>query len=298
MLDQKYLDNLILQDGGIYTGLDLEGSYKLCKEIANSHYENFPVASALAPKSRRKYVYAIYSFARIADDIADESDNSKEDKLKILNRLEEYLTQKNAPENPLFFAIYDTLDNTQITEEPLQKLLKAFKSDSDFNHPKNWDDVLNYCKFSANPVGELVLRVFDEYNEENIIYSDAICTGLQLTNFWQDLSRDLPNGRNYIPKDLIEKYQINLNDIGSQPEKKLQALLDEIILYTENLFQKGEMLTKKLISKRLRLEIKLTLEGGKKILSKVKRSKTRIFAERPKVKKVELFKLLIKSVLS
>lgn len=298
LLEKIYLDNLIEKDGGSFSGQSLEDSYKLCAKISKSHYENFPVASLLAPKEKRKYVQVIYTFARLADDIADESNYNKVKKIEILDRLEEFLILKNAVDNPLFKALYDTLNAAEIPEAPLLKLLKAFKMDSDFNHPQNLDELFNYCDYSANPVGEIVLRIFDEYDSEKIEYSDSICTGLQLANFWQDLSRDLPNNRVYIPNDILEKYNISIEKLGKAREENLQSLLNELYLITANLFKKGEKLPKILNSKRLRLEINLTLEGGKKILSKTKRLKTIIFVERPKVKKLELFNILLKSFFS
>lgn len=294
MLKKEYFDNLILEDGGKYSGLNLEQSYRLCAEVTKSHYENFPVASLLVPKDKRKYVQVIYTFARLADDIADESDFSPEEKIKLLNEIIISLNNKT-PKNPLFIALQDTLSKTKIPKDPLIKLISAFKMDSEFKQSKNWDELLFYCENSANPVGELLLRIFDEYNEENAQYSDAICTGLQLVNFWQDFSRDLKINREFIPKEILNKYKINIHNINENDSSVIATMLEEIYEFTDQMFQNGKKLIGNLKSQRLKFEIKLTLEGGMAILKKVRKQKNLIFVNRPSLKKYELAGLFFKS---
>ena len=199
-------------DGGNYRADGLTESYAFCHWLATEHYENFPVGSVFIPAHERPHIYAVYAFARIADDIADElGEIDEQERVAALDRMKERLNDDipDFPANPVFAALNYTMRKLSIPEDPPAKLIEAFKKDVEFTQPDDWDDLMDYCDKSANPVGELVLRIFDNYNETTKIYSDKICTGLQLVNFWQDLSRDISKKRYYIPKKILEKYGIN-----------------------------------------------------------------------------------------
>ena len=282
-----------------YKAVSIDEAFNFCKKIAENHYENFPVGSILIHKYLRKYFYAIYAFARIADDIADEYSKkfTKSETLKLLyeyeNCLQQIYSQNENSEfsNPIFVALKDTVNKFQIPISPFQKLLTAFKSDVNFKQPNDFSDLFAYCENSANPIGELLLRLFDEYNETNLHYSNCICTSLQLINFWQDLSVDLRNGRCYIPKSIIKKhfdfetfcaFEINEKFIANY-EKQINDIVQQIHSQAKNLMDEGKNLLRYINNFRFKLELKAIIFGGEILLRKIKKMETKIFLKRPKI---------------
>lgn len=302
------LKALCENDGGQYKVNSLSESYDFCKKLALGHYENFPVASVLLPKDKRKYVFSVYAFARIADDIADEDQIPQEQKLTLLSKFKTMLYPCNTVTNdelvnycnhPIFASLHDTINELKIPKYTLEKLLIAFSKDSEFKQAVSWADTLDYCVYSANPVGELVLRVFEEYNKEKAYYSDKICTGLQLANFWQDLSVDIPRGRHYIPKEIFEKHKINQDNLLIQKNSIIfSSVLDEVNCFTIELFEEGKKLINLLKSRRLRLEISITVNGGIRILEKVMKNKENILLNRPNLSKLDILSVFFKSIAS
>ena len=296
MLNIELLE-LIKKDGGRYKANSLDEANKFCREIAESHYENFPVASKLMPEKERQDVFNIYAFARIADDIGDELKVSPEEKIKALNKYEELLFDAElisaTQGNPVFIALNNTVKAKSLPKETLQRLLTAFKMDSDFVQPNTYEDIENYCHYSANPIGELVLRVFRLWNKVTEPLSNAVCTGLQVANFWQDLSRDIPNGRIYIPKSVLEEYSIE--NINTCDKETLNDLMFELCNYSESLLLQGLKLPRKLKPFKLKLEIAATIEGGLKIVNETRRLQSRIFTERPELSKLNFAIILIKA---
>jgi squalene synthase HpnC len=290
---------LIKADGGKFRVSNTEDAYKFCEKIAVNHYENFPVGSLLIPKKHRKYFYSVYAFARLADDIADElTEYAEKDRIDALNQLARlaemsFLDDKSI-QNPIFMSLSDTIKQRNIPVEPFLKLIEAFKSDVIFNQPYTHDDNINYCKNSANPIGELVLRITENYNPENAEYSDAICTGLQLVNFWQDISTDYKIGRIYIPEMFLNKYNLKSNNIlNYYNNKSFNSCLTEIYDYTENFFSFGKNLINCLTGMRLKLEISLTIEGGLKILEKLRKLGPVIVNQKPEINKKDFGIILI-----
>jgi squalene synthase HpnC len=287
----------------IFSGYDLLSSYKFCEHIAKKHYENFPVGSILLPRDRRRFLYSIYAFARFADDIAD-SDRinlSTDERLRALTILEENLKelQNNPPvNNPIFLALKDTIEKKELPIEPFLRLITAFKMDVNFEQPDNWDALEYYCFHSANPVGELVLRVFGEYNERTITFSNQICTGLQLVNFWQDLSIDLKKGRIYIPKSIFENYRCDVSKIFEEGYKeKVNLVLKDILERTNDYFLDGWKLVWLLTNNRLKFEISAIIYGGVKVLKKEFRLGYNLLFKRPKLNFFDYFNIFLKSVL-
>jgi len=263
------------------------------------HYENFPVGSLFIPKKQRKYIYAVYTFARIADDIADELETDKGTKLELLNNYQLLLFDNKDTTNPIFLALRDLNEKLRIPTTPYEKLLKAFSMDSDFQQPASYDDLFHYCSNSANPVGELILRIFNIYNAQTSKYSDNICTALQLVNFWQDFSLDLKKNRVYIPKSVLSEYDLNISDLnGSLKDGNKQKLLKELFDKTQELFDQGKPLIRLLKPFRLKLEIAATINGGECILIKEKQLGTKLFTERPKIRKSDLIRIMINAVRS
>ncbi|MBM2813415.1 MAG: squalene synthase HpnC [Ignavibacteria bacterium] len=277
------------------TGLD--ESYAFCRKVAFSHYENFPVASILLPKQQRDYIAAIYTFARIADDIADElTEIPIERRLDALARMEALLRIKT--HNPVFMAIAATMAAFSIPSLPFQKLLEAFRRDVGFVQPENFDSIKNYCEHSANPVGELVLRIFGLYSAETAPLSDAICTGLQLVNFWQDLTVDLKKERCYIPKDYLIKYELSKENLQDEKKSiKLELCLSELYDLTESFFTLGRGLIPLLKHFKLKLEIAATIAGGSFVLDKVRMLGTDILNKRPAISgKIDVLRVIFRTI--
>lgn len=225
-----------------------DAAYAHCSQIASSHYENFPVASVLVPLRMRKHLVAFYAFSRKADDIADEPwTSSVQDRLAALHKLEQALTDPSSKStDPVIIATRASLRDCNIPPTPLLRLLEAFRRDVHFIAPLTWEDVLTYCSFSANPVGELFLRLDHNgspVSTEALAASNAVCTALQVTNFLQDLSVDLARGRSYLPLPV-----------------------DEVIARTRELYRKGWPVVAAARSYRVRLELRAILAGGQTIL--------------------------------
>lgn len=298
------LFDLTLHDGGSLGVFTRNEAYAFCEEIATSHYENFPVGSLIIPKKQRPHFYSVYAFARLADDIADELSDDAEIRLKALDDLENLLKSYiyknencNKTCNPVFLALEKTIDELQIPPEPFLKLLKAFRQDILFKELITFKDLEKYCENSANPVGELVLRIFGLYNNQTAQYSDAVCTGLQLANFWQDFSIDLPNGRLYIPSDYVKKYDLTKDNLHTvENSAKFSSCLSELLKITDDFFLKGVHLLPFLQNFRLRLEIALTIEGGRMITQKVRGLGREVLFKRPKLTKKDYFSILFRAL--
>ncbi|MBK7380933.1 MAG: squalene synthase HpnC [Ignavibacteriales bacterium] len=271
-------------------------TYQKALSFAKNHYENFPVASFLIKKDLRKHVSIIYWFARTADDIADEGNAAVDERLNQLNLFEQRFL-KSMHGN--FVDEFDETLFTTITEKKLSKehflnLIKAFRQDVVKSRYKNFEELMHYCSLSANPVGRLILELYNIRDENAFQLSDKICTALQLTNFYQDTMIDYSKGRIYYPLDELTKFNVTekvfeLKDFNLN----LQALVKLNVDRAFNLFNEGAALSEYL-SGRLKYEIKWTIAGGKEILNKIKKNNYNIFI-RPKLSKKDFFILLIKS---
>lgn len=276
-------------------------AYNFCRRLALSHYENFPVGSVLLPQAQRPYIFAVYAFARIADDIADElTDIDESIRIEALNKMASLIDSTSfysiEKGNPVFLALHRTMKKLSLPSEPFLKLLEAFRRDINFKKPETWDDVLDYCRHSANPVGELLLRIFGRYNARTATLSDKICTALQLVNFWQDLSVDLPGGRCYIPEEVLKLNGMTEENLHEEKKSgKLRVSLDVLYDYSRRLFEDGSELIRLLKPLRLRLEIAATIEGGKEILKKTESLGTKIIEQRPELGKADFLKIFIRA---
>jgi len=291
------LTELCLLNGGKFAvDSDLQSEI-FCEKITKGHYENFPVSSFLIPKKLRKHFFSIYAFARIADDIGDELNllSSNEESLIALENYENclekiYSDDKNDNNfqisNPIFLALKNTVEQFDIPISPFKKLLSAFRSDINFKQPENFAELFSYCDNSANPVGELLLRVFDEYSEENLRFSNCVCTALQLLNFWQDFSVDLERGRCYIPKNILGceyNFETAKDFVASKTEKEISEMLHKIYEETEKNLKQGKKLLKNIKNFRFKLELFAIIFGGKLIFKKIKKQRNSIFFVRPKI---------------
>ncbi len=279
----------------------INSSFKYCEDIAKKHYENFPVASLLLPKEKRRYVYAVYSFARAADDFADEPDimGGREKRLALLDEWNDKLKEsyKGKAYDPIFIALGITVKDNKIPIETLERLLKAFRQDVIKQRYESFDEVLDYCTNSANPVGRLVLMIFGCIDTEFFKYSDKICTALQLTNFWQDVAVDLQKDRIYIPEEDMNRFGYTHEMLQNKEYNvSFKNLMEFEVNRTQKLFDEGkkliEMCRKRNGLNKLSKELNLTWLGGTTILKKIKKINYDVFNRRPEIStlnKIELF---------
>lgn len=272
-----------------------------CRRITKGHYENFPVASLLVPTRLRQHVCNIYAFARGADDFADEP-AFEGMRMERLDEWEEELKKayQFSSVHPVFAALEETIRNFSIPQELLLNLIKAFKMDVIKDRYKNFEEVLYYCRHSANPVGRLILILFGFRREDWFLWSDHICTALQLANFWQDVSVDLkkgPRGRIYLPQEEMVQFGVTEYDLEKgEVTPKIQALIQHQVTRTERLFLEGRPLCRAVSDFRLSFELKLTWLGGTTILEKIRADAFNVF-ERPIVTKTDWARLALRALL-
>ena len=266
--------------------------------LAKDHYENFPVASFLIPKKFRKDVAIVYWFARSADDLADEGNKSPEKRLNELNNFEnEFLKSlKGESINFYFNQLAKTINDKKLSVENFFDLLSAFKQDVVKKEYQNYDEVLDYCKRSANTVGRILLELFNVKEKEALIYSDKICSALQLTNFYQDTVIDIEMGRNYYPQNEMQLLNVTKKMFElKENNPNIKTLLKHNVERTQALYDEGKNLLKYLRG-RFKIEIKWTIAGGEKVLDKIRKNDYDVFAQRPKLDKMDFISLFIKSI--
>jgi squalene synthase HpnC len=263
-----------------------------------NHYENFPVASILMPRRLRKPVAAIYHFARAADDIADEGELSESERLRQLDefRAELVLIENNeTPLTPLFRNLAAEVHQHALPIQPFYDLLDAFSQDVVKKRYENFDDLLDYCRRSANPVGNLLLHLYEEATPFNIAYSDAICTSLQLINFWQDVAKDYTISRIYLPLDELAQYGVSEDQIAHGISNDVwRELMKFQIDRTRALMLTGKPLGS-ILTGRIGLEMRMIIAGGLRILSKLESAQYDMFRHRPVLKPFDWFIMLIRS---
>lgn len=276
------------------TNYNIKTAYQEALEFTKSHYENFPVVSFLLPKAIRKDIAVIYQFARQADDIADEGDLSPDERLKQLSEYRGSFIKalEGDPPDKFWTALAQTIENKNLTSSNFVNLLTAFEQDITKKRYDNFAELQNYCNNSANPVGRIILELHGIYDNEANKYSDAICTALQLTNFYQDVSIDIQKERIYIPKDELLDFNVNenmflLSDINRNFKKLIQFQVER----TEKLFDDGKKLLTKL-PWRLKRQIDWTIKGGEAILSKIRDNDFDVLNQRPTLSKKDFVKLL------
>jgi hydroxysqualene synthase len=263
----------------------LAAAYAACEQDASSHYENFPVASLLLPRRMRPHVAAVYAFARAADDFADEGNRSPVERLALLDgwlrRLRHAAVSSDpgpaaAPGEPanapaIFMAVGASMREHDLPPSLFEDLVSAFRQDVTTTRYASWAELFDYCRRSANPVGRLVLRIAG-YRDTLDTASDAVCTALQLTNFWQDLKIDAERGRIYLPAEERAAHgarEEDLHDVRITPEWRhaLAAATER----TRALFKAGRPVCDG-VSGRLKYELRATWLGGNRILDKLERS--------------------------
>jgi squalene synthase HpnC len=250
------------------------------------HYENFPVASLLLPRRLRRPIEAVYRFARGADDIADEGDASDEERLRglaayaaELDRIERGQT----PESPAFAELATIVAEWKLPLPLFHDLLDAFAQDVTKKRYADFPELMDYCRRSANPVGRLLLCLFDRTSADNLRCSDAICSALQLINFWQDIAVDWDKGRVYLPQEDLARFGIDEQAIAERRHTpEWAALLDFQVERSRRLILAGAPLVRELPG-RVGWEIRLTVQGGLRILERIERARGDVFRARPRL---------------
>jgi squalene synthase HpnC len=267
-------------------------AYAYCARLARSHYENFTIASWLMPRAMRPHMHAIYAYARIADDFADEE--------RSLGKLDEWeheleLAYTGTPRHPVMIALADTAQRFAIPREPFADLLRAFRSDLEFRGFETMEDLLEYTRFSANPVGRIVLYLFGYRDAERQQLSDLICSGLQLTNFWQDVAIDLAKERIYFPRRDLERFGLTAEDLGAlRISSGFVELMRHEVEFARGRLQRGAELYR-CVDHRLRRDVVMFAGGGLAILRAIERVGYDVFARRPQLTKLDYLRLGFKA---
>ncbi|MCY4554981.1 MAG: squalene synthase HpnC [Chloroflexi bacterium] len=282
----------------------LAEAYRHCETLARSHYENFNVGGWITPRQKLPHVYAIYSWCRMVDDLGDESlpsepvaaavDNGQLDHTITTHRRSQLAWWEDEleaiycgqPTHPISIAVQHTVDTFDIPREPFQLLIKANVMDQGSGRFETLDDVLEYCRHSANPVGHLYLYLFGYPDRRRLLLADHTCTALQLTNFWQDVGRDYADrGRIYLPRTDMDRFGVTESDIanGSATEA-FRSLLRYECDHTMRLFQQGAPLVASL-DRRAQLPVALFTRGGVAVLHAIRQQGYDVLSRRPALSK-------------
>jgi len=259
--------------------------------------ENFPVASRFLGPGHRHALSAIYAFARQADDVADAAAPTGE-RLAALNQIEAALLRAvdGTPEGPIFVALADTIDRHRLPVEPLLDLLGAFRQDARNEIFPAWDDLLGYCRGSANPIGRLVLALHKIEDTDTLRASDALCTALQLTNLWQDLARDLERGRLFLPLEDLKHFGLERGDLTRPAHRAaLSRLLVHECRATDELYEWGRAVTRS-GPFALRIQLRATFAGGRAVLREVERNGWRVLRRRPTLGRTARARILLQAL--
>lgn len=290
-------DTLLVTNPHFHSPSAVEQAFRHCEEVARSHYENFPVASFFLPKHLRPYVAAVYAFARIADDFADEGTLPAQARLDKLDDWQRQLDKcyEGKTAHPVFIALAEVTRRKNIPKRLLTDLLTAFKMDVTTITYATFDDLSYYCTHSANPVGRIVLHLFDDASERNMLLSDSICTALQLANFWQDVSVDIHKGRIYVPLEDMHRFGYTESDFLAQKrDERFVRLMEFEVERTRELFTAGRPLLTEATPK-LRFELLLTWNGGVTILNKIEHQNYDVFGNRPAISLLDKLSIVMKS---
>jgi squalene synthase HpnC len=268
-------------------------SRRYCRRLAERHYENFTVASRLLPRNLRQHVCNVYAYCRWADDLADELGDVRQG----LNALDEWERQLDdcydgRAVHPVFIALGETIRQFNIPRDPFADLLTAFRQDQRVVHYESFDQLLDYCRFSANPVGRMVLYLGGCHTPERVRWSDSICTGLQLANFWQDVACDWDRGRVYLPQDDCRRFGYDEAMFARREcNEAFRRLLEFQTDRAEKCFRDGPPLVETM-PRGLRLPVALFAGGGLATLKAIRRQRFDVWSRRPIVSKLDKWRLL------
>lgn len=257
-------------------GHELASAYDYCLKMARDHYENFPVASRLLPRRLRRPIAVIYAFARSADDIADEGDADEKTRLEQLAayaQMLDGLQKGEIPADPVFIALADVIQRHALPLDLFYDLLSAFRMDVTTREYETFAALMHYCRHSANPIGRLLLHLYKVVTPRNLGYSDAICSSLQLINFYQDLTQDYQeNRRIYLPQEEMRRFQVSETHIREQRgDPAMHGLMRFQYQRARKMLEAGAPLVKNLRG-RFGFELRLTILGASRVLLKLEQS--------------------------
>lgn len=264
----------------------MAAAYAVCERLVRDHYENFPVASRLLPRDMRPHVAALYAFARTADDFADEGRRTADERLRLLDDWKDRLhacvdAEGCDPADQIFLAVGATIRARRLPVQLFDDLLSAFRQDITTHRYATWESVLDYCRRSANPVGRLVLRIGGYDDPRLDASSDALCTALQLTNFWQDIGRDWQKDRLYVPIEDVDACHARVQDLSDlRMTEPWHCALHRVAKRTREQYEAGRAVCDG-VRGRLRYELRLTWLGGTRILDRLERDDFNVFTARP-----------------
>lgn len=277
--------------------LALEDAYEVCRDISIGHYENFTVVSRLMPAEKRKYIYALYAYSRYTDDLGDELEEGNLEALDTWEKDLMRIFQGEEPKNAILMALQDTVRSHSLTAEPFRKLIEANRMDQLNKSYGTYEDLLEYCDHSANPVGRVFLGIFG-YNDERRNYlSDKTCTGLQLTNFWQDVNRDEKMGRVYLPEEDMKRFGYSRKMLEDRIyNEEFVELMKLEVSRARNLLEEGLELVP-LLDSRIKLDVRLFNQGGLSILDKIEEEEYDVLHKRPTLSRGEKVWLFFSNLL-
>ena len=273
----------------------LDESLAYTRWLATNHYENFQVVSFLLPKRLHQDFYNVYAFCRWADDLGDETGDTQES-LRLLKWWRGELHSMGASTHPVFVALKGTSEPYALPQSLFDDLITAFEQDQTVTRYQNFEELFHYCRYSANPVGRLVLGLCGYRDAERQALSDATCTALQLANFWQDVIVDLEKDRVYLPLDVLARHKYPVEDLFARRfDANFRAAMKESVEVARELFLKGLPLAGQ-VDRRLAIDLELFSRGGLKVLEKIERQDYNVLSARPKVTKMERVALLLGAV--
>jgi squalene synthase HpnC len=276
----------------------LPEAYAYCERLARTHYENFSVATWFLPKRLRQHFFNVYAYCRISDDLGDETG----DTAASLELLDEWETELNAcylgsPRHPVFVALAGTVRQFDVPKHEFSDLLRAFRQDQTVTRYESFEDLLGYCRYSANPVGHLVLYLGGYRDPERQQLSDYTCTALQLANFWQDVSPDFQKGRVYLPLEDLRKYGVTEATIAStQNTSQFIELMRFEVQRARQWFDRGLPLVGK-VGRELAIDLQLFSRGGQEILNAIERQGYAVLGNRPAISKSRKLALVARAAL-
>lgn len=269
-----------------------------CLRLARSHYENFSVASWFLPERLRQHFFNVYAYCRISDDLGDEVG----DTAASLQLLDQWEAELNAcydghPRHPVFVALAETVRKFEIPKHEFADLLTAFRQDQNISRYPTFNDLLGYCRYSANPVGHLVLYLCGYRDAERQQLSDFTCTGLQLANFWQDVSADFAKGRIYLPLEDLRRFGVSEEVIrdGENTSAFCGMMRFEVERAREWFVQGMPLIAK--VERALALDIELFSRGGQEILNAIERQRYAVLGRRPAISKTRKLALVVRAAL-
>ena len=278
-------------------GLSQTEAEAYCRALARSHYENFPLVSWLLPRDLHQHFYNVYAYCRWADDLGDEvEDAGRASELLAWWREELASCYRGSATHPVFVALGPTIERFAIPPQPFEDLLSAFEQDQRVREYESFDELQDYCRRSANPVGRLVLYLCGCYSDRNAAWSDSICTGLQLANFWQDVARDFAMGRVYIPRETRRRFGYSEGDLADRVTNEPFVELMRFEVDRARRFLRGGLPLIDVLPWRLRIDIDLFARGGLRLLDRIDAIGYRVWQTRPVVTNFDFARLFFGSL--